>query len=81
MQKLRWRNVAQAQPKLSISLNQQSEVSCSLFLLHVQVKDYQNILKVRHYPLPFTSYKSWTGTSLSDLFYALFLKKIISHVY
>ena len=32
---------------LSISLNQQSEVSYSLFFLFVQVKDYQNILKLR----------------------------------
>ena len=31
--------------KLSISLNQESEVSYSLLFLHVQVEDYQNILK------------------------------------
>ena len=33
--------------KLSISLDQQSEVSYSLLLLYVQVEDYQNILKLR----------------------------------
>ena len=33
--------------KLSIALDQQSEISYSLFLLHVQVEDYQNILKLR----------------------------------
>ena len=33
--------------KLSIALDQQSEVSYSLLLLHVQVEDYQNILKLR----------------------------------
>ena len=33
--------------KLTISLDQQSKVSYSLFLLHVQVEVYQNILKLR----------------------------------
>ena len=33
--------------KLSISFNQQSEVSCSLFLLYVQVENYKNILQLR----------------------------------
>ena len=33
--------------KFSIALDQQSEVSYSSFLLHVQVEDYQNILKLR----------------------------------
>ena len=32
---------------LSISLDQQFEVPYSLFLLYVQVEDYQNILKLR----------------------------------
>ena len=31
--------------KLSISLDQQSEILCSLFLLYVQVEVYQNISK------------------------------------
>ena len=44
--------------KLSITLDQQSEVLCSLFLLYVQVKDYQNILKLRYQPPAFTSYKA-----------------------
>ena len=33
--------------KLTIYLDQQSKVSYSLFLLHVQVEVYQNILKLR----------------------------------
>ena len=33
--------------KLSISLDQQPEISYCLFLLYVQVEDYQNILKLR----------------------------------
>ena len=45
--------------KLSISLDQQSEVSYSLFLLYVQVKDYQNVLKLRCQPLAFTSDKAF----------------------
>ena len=39
-------------------MDQQSEVSYSLFLLYVQVKDYQNISKLRRLPLAFTSYKT-----------------------
>ena len=34
-------------PKLSISQDQQSEILYSLFLLFVQVEDYQDILKLR----------------------------------
>ena len=37
----------QKKSKLSISLDQQSKVSYSLSLLHVQVEDYQDILKLR----------------------------------
>ena len=33
--------------KFSIALDQQYEVSYSSFLLHVQVEDYQDILKLR----------------------------------
>ena len=44
--------------KLSISLDQLSEVSCGLFLLNVPVEDCQNILKLRCWPLPFSSYKT-----------------------
>ena len=32
---------------MSISLDQQPEISFSLFLLYVHVEDYQNILKLR----------------------------------
>ena len=56
-------------------MDQQSEVSYSLFLLYVQVEDYQNIVKLRRRPLAFTSYKTkrqkqkqvW-GLSLSLIF-------------
>ena len=44
--------------KLSITLDQQPEISYSLCLYYVQVKDYQNILKLRCWPLAFTSYKA-----------------------
>ena len=43
--------------KLSLSLDQQSEVSYSLFLLYVKVEDYKNIFKQRGGPLGFTSFK------------------------
>ena len=33
--------------KLSISLDQHCDILYSLFLLYVQVEDYQNILKLR----------------------------------
>ena len=42
--------------KLSISRDQQSEVSYSLLLLYVQAEAYQKILKLRCWPLGFTSY-------------------------
>ena len=45
--------------KISISLDQQSKVLCSLLLLYVQVEDYRNILKIRSRPLDFTSYKAF----------------------
>ena len=52
--------------KLSISLDQQSEifvVVCLLFfLLYVQVKDYQHILKLRCGPFTFTWHKSLLKT-------------------
>ena len=41
--------------KLSISLDQQSKVLNSLFLLFAQVEGYRNILKLRYRPLAFTS--------------------------
>ena len=44
--------------KLSKSLDQQSEIFYSLFLLHVQVKGYRNILKLRCIPLAFSKNKN-----------------------
>ena len=43
--------------KLSISLDQQSEVLKSLLLWYVQVKVYQNILKLMCCTLAFTLFK------------------------
>ena len=71
--------------KLSISLDQQSEILWSLFLLYVQVEVYQNMWKLRYWPLAFTLYKAFSKnemrsrTSLSTSFAASFLKKTISH--
>ena len=70
--------------KLRKSLDQQSELLCSLFLLCAQVEDYQNILKLRCWPLASSSYKAAlennkrSGTSLHASFSAWFLKKHIS---
>ena len=35
-------------PRLSISLNQLSEMLYSFLLMHVQVEEYQNILKLKN---------------------------------
>ena len=43
---------------LNISLDQQFEVLYSLFLLHVQVEGYRNILKQRCRSIAFISYKA-----------------------
>ena len=40
---------------LNISEDQQSEILYSLLLMHFQVKDYQNILKLQSRPLAFTA--------------------------
>ena len=60
--------------KLSISLDQHSELLWSLFLLHDQVEVYQNILELRCWPLAFNFYKAfiktkrgWKLVSLSHL--------------
>ena len=45
--------------KLSISLDHQSKMLLSLFLLYVQLRVYQNILKLRCRPLAFTLYKAF----------------------
>ena len=70
--------------KLSISLDQQPKMLYSLFL-YIQVEVYQNILKLKCWPLVFTLNKAFwknkrSGSSLPALFSAWFLKKNISHV-
>ena len=61
-------------PRLSTSLDQQSETLYGLLLLHIQVKDYLNILKLRCPAIVFASYKAFSenkkrpGTSLLALF-------------
>ena len=58
----------------------------NLFLLHVQVEVYQNVLKLRCWPLGFILYKAFSknkkrsGTSLPISFSAWFLKMKISYV-
>ena len=42
---------------VSLSLDQQSEVQYSLFFLYIQVEDYRNILRLRCWPIAFSSYK------------------------
>ena len=44
--------------ELSIYLDQQSKVLYSLFLLHVSVEGYRNILTLSCRPLAFTSHKA-----------------------
>ena len=71
--------------KLSISLDQQLEILCSLFLIYVQVENYQNILKLRYRPFVFTSCKSFlikkrSGTSTRPSTYTWFFKINIFHV-
>ena len=69
--------------KLSISLEQQSDMLQSLFLLYTQVELYQNILKLTCWPLVFPLYKAFLGnkkvfgTSLPASFSAWFLRKQI----
>ena len=72
--------------KLSSSLDQQSEILYSLHLLYVQMENYQNMLKLRYWPLASISYKAFSKnkkrfeTSLRASFCTWFFKKIISHV-
>ena len=69
--------------KLGISTRQQSKVLYSLFLLHVQVEGYRNVLKLSCGPLAFISYKTFlkknkrSGTSLSVSFFTWFLKNYL----
>ena len=72
--------------KLSISVDQLSEMLHSLFLLYVQVEFYQKILQLRCWPLALTLHKAFlenkkrSGTSLPFSLSAWFLKENISHV-
>ena len=75
-----WRNYSQVlskELKSSISLDQQSNVLYSLFLLYVQVEEYRNTLKLSYRPFAFTSYKAFSknkkmsGTSFLASFSAL----------
>ena len=69
-----------------IPLEQLSGILCSLFLLYVQVDEYQNILELRCWPLAFTSYKTFlkprkkSKTSPPTSFSAWFLKENMFHV-
>ena len=63
--------------KLIISLDQQSETFYNLFLLYVQAEKYQNILKLRCWPLAYTSYKAFSHPASV---FAWFFKKNISHI-
>ena len=63
--------------KLSISWGHQSEHLYSLFLFYVQVQNYQNILKLRCWPLAktFSENKKTFGTSLpASITYLFFLR-------
>ena len=57
-------------PEHISSLNPQYKVLCSLFLVYVQVKPYQNILKLRSGPLFFLIIKKRSGTSFPASFSA-----------
>ena len=56
---------------------------CTLIWLYIRVQKYQNMSKLRFWPLAFASYKTFlknrSVTSLPALFSACFLKKNISH--
>ena len=72
--------------KLSISPGHQSEHLYSLFLLYVLVENYQNILKLRFWPLPFSLCKTFlkkikrSGNSLLASISGWFSRKNISYV-
>ena len=57
--------VIQKIPKFSVSLDQQSEILESLFLLHAQVEVYQSMLNLRCWRFGFTLYKS-SETTIPD---------------
>ena len=45
--------------KLIISLYPQFEILYSLLLFYFHFEDYDNVLKLRYFPLAFTSYKAF----------------------
>ena len=71
---------------MNISLDQQFEMLYTLLLLYVQFEIFQNILKLKCWPLAFTLSKAFLkkkmrpGISLPALFSARNLKKNLSHV-
>ena len=70
-----------------IFMDKQFEFSYSLLLLYVQVKDYQNILKLRHQSLAFISNKAFvkprrrSRTNIYALFSVRFWRKIFLTLY
>ena len=71
--------------ELSMALGQQSEVLHNLLLLYVHVEDYQNLVKLRCWPLLFTSNAFWkkkkkSGASVTVWFSAWFFTKKFFHV-
>ena len=67
--------------KLSISLDQQSKVLYSLFLLCAKSKVYQNILKLSCRPLTFISYKTFLKKQIQSpclIFCMIFERKYFS---
>ena len=48
--------------KFKISQNQNFEISYSFLFLCIRFEDYQNILRLRCWPLAFTSYKTFKKT-------------------
>ena len=69
--------------KLSIYLDKKSQILYSLFLLFVQVDDYQNILKLRYWPLSFNSDKAFlkSKTGLEPLSLPSFLHDFLRKIF
>ena len=55
--------VTEKKSKLSIFLDQQSEMLYSLFVFYTQVENFQNILKLRGWTLASTSHKAFNKTN------------------
>ena len=72
---------------MNVFLDQQSEILYSLFLMYIQVEGYQNILKLRCWPLAFISYKAFlkkkkrSGTILPTSFLHDFSSKMFLMLY